>query len=120
MEDLLAIKLRPTSLKDVIGQGGFSPNPDVSKIERVVADYFQISIEDLKSKKRNADIAFPRQITMYLIRKLTDESFPKIGLEFGGKDHSTVMHACEKISNEIKSNPSLKETITKLENDIRT
>ena len=116
----ITLDMAMEALKDVIGQGGYSANPDVSKIERVVADYFQISIEDLKSKKRNADIAFPRQITMYLIRKLTDESFPKIGLEFGGKDHSTVMHACEKISNEIKSNPSLKETITKLENDIRT
>ncbi len=105
------------ALKDRISPG-FSEKTDVSRIERIVAEYFQISIEDLKSKKRNADIAFPRQIAMYLIRKLTDESFPKIGLEFGGKDHSTVMHSCEKISQEIKKNNELRKTIEKLESEI--
>ena len=84
------------ALKDYIN-AGFSEKNDVSRIQKIVADYFKISIEDLKSKKRNADIAFPRQIAMYLCRKHTDESFPKIGIEFGGKDHSTVMHSCEKI-----------------------
>ncbi len=107
------------ALKDYIN-AGFSEKNDVSRIQKIVADYFKISIEDLKSKKRNADIAFPRQIAMYLCRKHTDESFPKIGIEFGGKDHSTVMHSCEKIEQEIKNNKSLANEIDKLEKDIHS
>ena len=111
------LNLAIEALKDYVNKG-FSEKNDVSRIQKIVADYFKISIEDLKSKKRNADIAFPRQIAMYLCRKLTDESFPKIGIEFGGKDHSTVMHSCEKIEQEIKNNKSFAETIDKLEKDI--
>ena len=113
------LTLAVEALKDFIN-AGFSEKNDVSRIQKIVADYFKISIEDLKSKKRNADIAFPRQIAMYLCRKHTDESFPKIGIEFGGKDHSTVMHSCEKIEQEIKHNKSLAEEIDKLEKDIHT
>ena len=113
------LNLAIEALKDFIN-AGFSEKNDVSRIQKIVADYFKISIEDLKSKKRNADIAFPRQIAMYLCRKHTDESFPKIGIEFGGKDHSTVMHSCEKIEQEIKHNKSLAEEIDKLEKDIHT
>lgn len=105
------------ALKDFMN-AGYSEKNDVGRIQKIVADYFKISIEDLKSKKRNADIAFPRQIAMYLCRKHTDESFPKIGIEFGGKDHSTVMHSCEKIEQEIKNNKSLAEEIDKLEKDL--
>ena len=115
---IINLQVAVEALKDTINKG-FSENTNVSRIEKIVADYFQISIEDLKSKKRNADIAFPRQIAMYLIRKLTDESFPKIGIEFGGKDHSTVMHSCEKIAQEIKKNEELKKTIEKLESEIK-
>ena len=111
------LNLAIDALKDFIN-AGYSEKNDVSRIQKIVADYFKISIEDLKSKKRNADIAFPRQIAMYLCRKHTDESFPKIGIEFGGKDHSTVMHSCEKIEQEIKHNKSLAEEIDKLEKDI--
>lgn len=111
------LDLAVEALKDYIN-AGYSEKNDVSRIQKIVADYFKISIEDLKSKKRNADIAFPRQIAMYLCRKHTDESFPKIGIEFGGKDHSTVMHSCEKIEQEIKNNKSLAAEIDKLEKDI--
>ncbi len=105
------------ALKDYIN-AGYSEKNDVGRIQKIVADYFKISIEDLKSKKRNADIAFPRQIAMYLCRKHTDESFPKIGIEFGGKDHSTVMHSCDKIEQEIKNNKKLAEEIDKLEKEL--
>ena len=105
------------ALKDYINSG-YSEKNDVGRIQKIVADYFKISIEDLKSKKRNADIAFPRQIAMYLCRKHTDESFPKIGIEFGGKDHSTVMHSCEKIEQEIKNNKNFREEIDKLEKEL--
>ncbi len=113
----ITLDLAIDALKDYI-KAGYSEKNDVGRIQKIVSDYFNISIEDLKSKKRNADIAFPRQIAMYLCRKHTDESFPKIGIEFGGKDHSTVMHSCEKIEQEIKNNKSLAEEIDKLEKDL--
>lgn len=113
------LNLAVEALKDYINKG-YSEKNDISRVQKIVADYFKISIEDLKSKKRNADIAFPRQIAMYLCRKLVGESYPKIGIEFGGKDHSTVMHSCEKIEIEIKNNKSFRETIEKLESDIQS
>ena len=112
----ITLDLAIDALKDYIIVG--TSDNDVGKIQKIVADYFKISIEDLKSKKRNADIAFPRQIAMYLCRKHTDASFPKIGIEFGGKDHSTVMHSCEKIEQEMKKNKSLAEEIDKLEKNL--
>ncbi len=112
------LNLAIEALKDYINKG-ISEKNDVNKIQKVVAEYFQISTDDLKSKKRNSNISFPRQIAMYLCRKLTDESFPKIGIEFGGKDHSTVMHSCEKIEREISVNKDLADTIKKLENEIK-
>ena len=113
----ITLQLAIDALKDYINKG-ISEKNDVNKIQRVVAEYFQISVDDLKSKKRNSNISFPRQIAMYLCRKHTDESFPKIGIEFGGKDHSTVMHSCEKIEREIKNNKDLSNTIDKLEQEI--
>lgn len=111
------LPLAVDALTDYVNKG-YSEKNNVSRIQKVVSEYFKVSIDDLKSKKRNAELAFPRQIAMYLCRKLTDESFPKIGIEFGGKDHSTVMHSCEKIEKEIKINKDLKETIEKLEKEI--
>ena len=90
----------------------------IEYIQDVIADHYSIAIEDLKAKKRNQAIAFPRQIAMYLSRKLTDTSFPKIGEKFGGKDHTTVMHSCDKIEKEIKNNKELAKTIDKLEKEI--
>ena len=72
----------------------------------------------MKSKKRSANLAFPRQVAMYLCRQLTDESFPKIGTEFGGKDHSTVMHSCDKIEGEMKVNKELVKTIENIKKTI--
>ncbi len=112
------LSLAIEALKDYVNKG-LSEKNNINKIQKVVAEYFQISTEDLKSKKRNSNISFPRQIAMYLCRKLTDESFPKIGTEFGGKDHSTVMHSCEKIEKEISTNKDLANTIEKLEKEIK-
>ncbi|MCO6527550.1 chromosomal replication initiator protein DnaA [Lactobacillus bombicola] len=83
----------------------------ISKIQEVVANYFQTSTFELKGKKRVRQIVIPRQIAMYLSRELTDSSLPKIGQEFGGKDHTTVMHAYEKISQEIKTNSDIKTAV---------
>ena len=112
------LNLAIEALKDFINKG-ISEKNDIAKIQKTVAEFFQISAEDIKSKKRSSNIAFPRQIAMYLCRKLTNESFPKIGTEFGGKDHSTVMHSVEKIELEIKNNKDLAGIVEKLEKDIQ-
>ena len=113
----ITLDLAIEALKDFIYKGIGEKN-DVHRIQKIVSEYFQISVEDIRSKKRNANISNPRQIAMYLCRTMTSESFPKIGIEFGGKDHSTVMHSVEKIEKEIKENKDLANTIEKLKKDI--
>jgi chromosomal replication initiator protein len=113
----ITLDLAIEALKDFISKGIGEKN-DVQRIQKIVSEYFQISVEDIRSKKRSSNISFPRQIAMYLCRTLTSESFPKIGTEFGGKDHSTVMHSVEKIENEIKVNKDLANIIEKLKKDI--
>ena len=105
------------ALKDFINKGT-SEQTDILRIQKCVADYFQISVDDLKSKKRSANIAFPRQIAMYLSRSLLDESFERIGLEFGGKDHTTVMHSCEKIKNDIRNNQEIFNSVEKIKQNL--
>lgn len=95
------------ALKDYLSKSSFIKN-NIQKIQQVVADYYNISVEDLKSKKRKASITFPRQVAIYLCRTTTDESFPKIGIQFGGRDHSTIMHSVDKIEKEIKNNGEFK------------
>ncbi len=114
----ITLDLAIDALKDFISKGLYEKN-DVHRIQRIVSEYFQISVDDIRSKKRSANIAFPRQIAMYLCRQLTDESFPKIGMEFGGKDHTTVMYCVEKIEQEIKVNKDLANIIEKLKKDIQ-
>lgn len=87
---------------------------NVPLIKEVVSKKFNIKIEDFNAKKRTRSIAFPRQIAMYITRELTDLSLPKIGEEFGGRDHTTVIHAHDKISNDMKNDPYLKEKIEKI------
>ena len=113
----ITLDLSIEALKDFISKGMGEKN-NIHRIQKIVSDYFQISVEDIKSKKRSSNISFPRQIAMYLCRNMTSESFPKIGTEFGGKDHTTVMHSCEKIEKEIKVNKDLENIIEKLKKDI--
>ena len=113
----ITLNLAIEALKDFISKG-ISEKNDVHRIQKVVAEYFQISVEDIRSKKRSSNIAFPRQIAMYLCRKLTSESLPKIGTEFGGKDHTTVMHSISKIEKEIQVNTDLANIIEKLKKDV--
>ena len=98
------------ALKDQLNKSITLKN-SIARIQREVADYYKINVDDFKSKKRNASINMPRQIAMYLCRILTDESYPRIGIEFGGRDHSTVIHAFDKISEELKNNTQLKNVI---------
>lgn len=111
------LNLAIDALKDYLSKSSYTKN-NIQKIQQVVADYYNITVEDLKSKKRKASIAFPRQVAIYLCRTLTDESFPKIGIQFGGRDHSTIMHSVDKIDNEIKTNPQFKTIIEGLKSKI--
>jgi chromosomal replication initiator protein len=106
------------ALKDYLNKS-ISIKNDIHKIMKVVADYYKINVEELKAKNRSAKIALPRQIAMYLARILTDESYPRIGMEFGGKNHSTVIHAYEKILKDLKNNNNLKNVIDSLIKEIK-
>ena len=97
---------------------GMGEKNDIQRIQRIVSEYFQITVEDIRSKKRSANISFPRQIAMYLCRSVTNESFPKIAIEFGGKDHTTVMYSVEKIEKDILTNKDLANIIEKLKKEI--
>ena len=83
----------------------------IDSIQDIVSSYFNLRVQDFKSQKRTRNVAYPRQIAMYLSRKLTDMSLPKIGEEFGGRDHTTVIHAYEKISENLKTDEGLQSTI---------
>ena len=111
------INLAIDALKDYLSKSSFTKN-NIQKIQQVVCEYYNITIDDLKSKKRKASITFPRQVAIYLCRTLTDESLPKIGIQFGGRDHTTIMHSVDKINNEIKTNPQFKQIIEALKSKI--
>ncbi|ONI43555.1 chromosomal replication initiation protein DnaA [Candidatus Epulonipiscioides gigas] len=86
-----------------------------SYIQKIISAYYNITLIDLLSTKRTKAIAHPRQIAMYLCRKLTKLSLPKIGEQFGGRDHTTIIHGCDKILKELNEDPVLAKTIAKLE-----
>ena len=87
-------------------------------IKETVAKYFSINKDDLSGNKRSNDIAFPRQIAMYLCREIANMSYPQIGTDFGGRDHSTVMHGCKKIEKEIKEKNNTKLIVDSVKNII--
>jgi chromosomal replication initiator protein len=87
-------------------------------IQDAVASCFHIKIADLKSRRRSKTLVHPRQIAMYLCRELTDASFPEIGRLFGGKDHTTIMHACRQIMKAKESDSVLNQTLDGLKEKI--
>jgi len=86
----------------------------IEGIQKVVADYFNVKVSDLRAKKRTVSIVRPRQIAMYLVRELTTHSFPEIGAYFGGKDHTTVLHSCNKIAGERDRDVAVRSLLDKL------
>ena len=104
-------------LKDVFSSKDRPITPEL--IKKHVCKHFNIKQSDLESAKRSRNLAFPRQIAMYICRDMTDLSLPKIGEAFGNRDHTTVLHACDKISSEIKSNESFKDVVKGLELSIK-
>jgi chromosomal replication initiator protein DnaA len=109
----VSVELAAEALKDIISSKQ-SKQVTIDLIQDVVANYFNLKVDDFKSSRRTRNVAFPRQIAMYLSRKLTDMSLPKIGEEFGGRDHTTVIHAYEKISSNLKVDESLQNAVNDL------
>ncbi|HEY8362880.1 MAG TPA: chromosomal replication initiator protein DnaA [Tissierellaceae bacterium] len=114
----ITVELAEEALKDILSSNKVI-EITVDSIKEVVARNFKIKIEDFNSKKRTKSIAYPRQIAMYLTRELTDLSLPKIGDEFGGRDHTTVIHAYDKITADMKKNPDLKRKIDEMIKQIK-
>lgn len=113
----ITLDIAVDALKDLLKDRSFYKN-DIQRIQRVVCDYYKISIEQMKGKNRNNSVNFPRQIAIYLCRELTDESFPKIGSYFGGRNHSTIISADQKIRKELDTNKDLKEVIQDLKRSL--
>lgn len=109
----ISVELASEALKDIISNRN-SKQVTIELIQDIVSSYYNLNVEDFKSARRTRNVAFPRQIAMYLSRKLTDTSLPKIGEEFGGRDHTTVIHAYEKISQNLKKDESLQTAISEL------
>lgn len=114
----ITTELTAEALKDII-QTPKSKKITIQDIQKVVGQYYNVRLEDFAAKKRTKSIAYPRQIAMYLSRELTDFSLPKIGEEFGGRDHTTVIHAHMKIQTDMSEDPIFKQEVENLEKEIR-
>ena len=112
-ETPITIEMAQKAIDDIRGETKVISS---AYIQDVVAKYYNISVNDLKGQKRSADVTFPRQIAMYLCRNVAQMSMPQIGRDFGNRDHSTVMHACDKIEKEIKSNETTKLIVESVKN----
>lgn len=113
----ITVELANEALKDLISKD----KPKIITAEyilEIVANYFHLKPEELRSAKRTRNIAYPRQIAMYLCRKLTDLSLPKIGEKFGGRDHTTIIHGFDKISRELQTDIELTQMLNELESKI--
>lgn len=117
MNQPITSDLAAEALKDIMSSSR-QRAINIPEIQQVVSTYYRLRVEDLKSKKRTKAVAFPRQIAMYLCREMTDHSLPKIGEEFGGRDHTTVMHAHEKIRRILEQDPQLQTAIQELKKRI--
>lgn len=114
----ITLEFAMEALKDFTKKDVVTDQNNIRRIQKSVANFYNISFEDMKSKKRTPNLAIPRQVAMYLCRKLTDESFERIGIEFSGKNHATVIHACNKIENQMKTNKELNDAIYNIEKQL--
>ncbi|MFH1190336.1 MAG: chromosomal replication initiator protein DnaA [Candidatus Omnitrophota bacterium] len=113
----VSVDLAKEVLKDMIIEGEKKITIDL--IQKKVSEYFDIKLSDMRAKKRSKAIAYPRQIAMYLTRQLTDYSLPEIGDQFGGRDHTTVIHACSKIEADLKEKDGFKILLGRLIESIK-
>ncbi|MFW5980184.1 MAG: chromosomal replication initiator protein DnaA [Halanaerobiales bacterium] len=114
------IELAEQALKDLVVEEENQQKREVTidLIKKEVADYYNLKVVEMESKKRTQNIVFPRQIAMYLAREMTDSSLPQIGKNFGGRDHTTVIHAHNKIEEKYENDEDFKQTIKKLQSKI--
>jgi chromosomal replication initiator protein len=121
-KEQITLELAKKVLEDILEpkESRVKPQITVERIQQVVSTYYKIKIEDLKSTTRLRTIAFPRQVAMYLSRKLTDLSLPAVGRHFGGKDHTTIMYACQKIADMRQTDLVFHEELKNLERTIVT
>jgi chromosomal replication initiator protein len=103
-------------LRDLIGTKKKIVSMD--DIQETVGARFHVKIADLKSRRRSKTLVHPRQIAMYLCRELTDSSYPEIGRQFGGKDHTTIIHACKQVTKAMDSDSALNATLESLKEQI--
>ena len=114
----ISLELTEKSMKDVYSENTQVPlTSDV--IQEIVARHYNIRVEDIQGNKKTKNIAFPRQISMYLCRKMLDISLPKIGESFGGRDHTTIIYGISKIEKQMEQDEDLKKTIIQLEKEIK-
>ena len=116
--DKITLDFANEALKDYVTTNVFINN-SIASIQNAVAEYFKISVDDLKSKRRTNSVVRPRHIAMYLCREETDENLMKIGLEFGGRDHSTVSTAIDKIKEELETNDNLNNMLKEIKNKLQ-
>jgi chromosomal replication initiator protein len=110
----LTVELAEDVLRDVYPQGEAAPVPTIPRIQEAVSQRFGVTLEELVSPRRSQAVAYPRQVAMYLSRELTDASLPMIGKEFGGRDHTTVIHAKDKITRLIREDRSVYNLVQEL------
>jgi len=114
----LTIEIAQQQLRDTFSQPS-NGSITIETIQKVVADHYNISMNDIKSKKRDKKFVVPRQIAIYISRHLIEYSFPELGNEFGGRDHTTAMHSYEKVEEQLKTDSSLNSTIQLLIREIK-
>jgi chromosomal replication initiator protein len=114
----ITLEIAQAQLRDIFSQSRHA-NVSIDHILKTIAENFNISPNDLKGKKRTSSIVFPRQLAMYIAREITEYSTTELGIEFGGRDHSTVMYACQKIEEKLKLDAGLNSRIQKLIQNIR-
>lgn len=112
----ITVDMAKNILRDLLG--GKRKVITIEDIQEVVANRFHVKISDLKSKRRTKTLVYPRQIAMFLSRDLTDASFPEIGRDFGGKDHTTIIHACKQMQRSQETDTALRTTIESLKEEI--
>lgn len=110
----ISLEMAKSELKAAIPEEG--SHFTIESIQNAVAKAFHIKVQDLKGTSRARPIAMPRQIAMFLVRKYTGLGYKEIGMYFGGKDHSTVMHGCKKIEDEFESDPTIREAVESIQN----
>ncbi len=114
----ISLEIAIEALKGFLSKSSYIKN-NIQRIQQVVAEYYNITVQDMKSKKRNANIAFPRHVAVYLCRTMTDESLPKIGIQFGGRDHTTIMNSVERIEEELKENSNLQKIVESIKSKLQ-